>query len=219
MAEVSSGQQIDVKMPAVTVMSKEEIGYLAYLVYGQAKDNVSNWAKWVVAPVVVVMAMLGAKSYFDLEERITGKITEQIKRSELQTSAALEVFNKEKVEEIAKFKRQLARELNEVHAEAEKTTLSLKLIAEKNQINGALDVKICVYDAKNTQELERKPLRCDDKAGGAGSVGASSLQTKAASDIKSAMAFLTGTLKLRVPRGQDRITATIRFGDKYNNAF
>ena len=216
MAEGTAGEKIDIKAPAVTAMSKEEIGYLAYLVYGQAKDNVSNWAKWVLAPIVTVMALLGAKSYFDLEEKITGKVTEQIKRSELKTNAALDEFNKEKVQEIAKFKRQIASELDSVHAEAERTTLSFKLIAEKHPVEGVTDVKVCIYDAGNSQQLQRKLLGCDDKAGG---TGASSLQSKVRSDVKSAMAFLTGTLKLGKPSGQDRIAVTIRFGKKYNNAF
>ncbi len=87
---------------------------LAYEVAQAAKQQVVNWAKWIVGALVVVAATLGIKTYYDINAAIEKSATEQITKASATNEKALADFNDKSEQALKTLEEKRATSLNEL---------------------------------------------------------------------------------------------------------
>jgi len=60
------------------ILQKDYRAYLAYQVAEDAKQQLIGWAKWIVGVVALMIAILGIKTYFDVQNKINAAIEAEI---------------------------------------------------------------------------------------------------------------------------------------------
>src|SRR5260370_41129481 len=61
-----------------SIFSKDYKDYLAYQVNEDAKQKLIAWAKWSIGVVALMIAILGIKTYFDVQNQIRKAIDNEL---------------------------------------------------------------------------------------------------------------------------------------------
>jgi hypothetical protein len=211
-------------------ISKEEREYLAYHVAEKAREQVTNWAKWVITPIAIVLALLGTKTYFDLESKINDRVTEEIERSRQQSRQVLAQFDVEKEKELAAFKQHLQKESDAVHDAAAQRIQAFKIVPEDGNrlttprtsippASATLDtsagaIEVCIHEAGAAQILPGQRIGCAAEL-----LKAAEPARTIAVDIQRVAVFMESKFGLASQQPKTPIKVTLHYGTDYNNAF
>src|SRR5437016_1949960 len=75
-----------------SILSKDYKDYLAYQVAEDAKQKLIGWAKWIIGVVALMIAILGVKTYFDVQNQIRKAIDSELVIAREKTEQAIAKF-------------------------------------------------------------------------------------------------------------------------------
>jgi hypothetical protein len=148
-------------LPAIPKEYKE---YLAYQVAEDAKTQLVSWAKWIIGVLALIIAILGVKTYFDVQSKISDTIDKELATARENTKRVIEEFMAEKIDALNKPQMETTR-ANELISE-QTTQASSRIATIVGGLPGYLSASAIsglsrlIYDA---QHKERSPYRA--KAG------------------------------------------------------
>jgi len=77
------------------IFSKDYKDYLAYQVAEDAKQKLIAWAKWIIGVLALMIAVLGVKTYFDVQNQIRKAIDSELSVAREKTEQAIAKFTTE----------------------------------------------------------------------------------------------------------------------------
>src|SRR5262249_8290777 len=69
--------------------------FMAFEVAQEAKQQITTWAKWILGPIVLVMATLGVKTYYDVQHTIQSTLDAEIAKFKKKSDDALKNIDQE----------------------------------------------------------------------------------------------------------------------------
>jgi hypothetical protein len=146
-----------------SLVSKEYRDYLAYQVAEDAKQKVIAWAKWIIGVVALIIAVLGIKTYFDVQNQISKAIDSELAAAREKTEKAIAKFADERDTALKKLETETARASQLISAQTTQASEKIALIvgALPTYIAPAppIDLIRLIYDAQHEDTLPGKLVR------------------------------------------------------------
>jgi Zn-dependent metalloprotease len=176
------------------------------------------WAQWIIGLVAAIVAILGVKTYFDVQNKINATIEKALANANERTTQAINDFTTAKDAALENLK------IETDQAKARISEQTTQASAEIALIVGGLPKYIAsppisglarqVYDAQHEQKLPGKLARSE-----AAPPTSDDTVNEVYDNIGVTHQFLESAFSLRLSLAGGNVIATVHFGDKYNNGF
>ena len=140
-----------------SIFSKDYKDYLAYQVAEDAKQKLIAWAKWIIGVVALMIAILGIKTYFDVQNQIRKAIDSELVVAREKTEQAIAKFTIETDTALKNLQTETTRASELISAQTTQASEKIALIV------GALPTYIAappirgltrlIYDAQHKSTL------------------------------------------------------------------
>jgi Zn-dependent metalloprotease len=205
--------------------SKEYRDYLAYQVAEDAKTQLVSWAKWIIGVVALMIAILGIKTYFDVQSKINSTIDKELTSAKQRTDAVINDFTKEKDVALMKLQAETERAsqlISEqtIHISEQSTQASARIALIVGGLPGYIapsaisGLSRLIYDAEHKAKLPGKLVR---KEGDPPS--SDSTVNEVFDNIGLSYNFLVSVFGPQMAPADGKVAATVHYQRKYNNGF
>ena len=201
-----------------SILSKDYKDYLAYQVAEDAKQKLIAWAKWIIGVVALMIAILGVKTYFDVQNQIRKAIDSELVVAREKTEQAIAKFTTETDTALKNLQLETTRASDLISAQTTQASAKIALIV------GALPTYIAavpisgltrlIYDAQHKSTLpgtlvrkEGDPPSSDETA------------NEAYENVGIIYGFARNVLNMNFSTSGGKIIVTIHYEEKYDNRF
>jgi Zn-dependent metalloprotease len=208
-----------------SVFLKDYKEYLAYQVAESARQQLVSWAKWIIGVIVILVTILGLKTYIDVQNKINEAIEQQLATARGKTKEALDEFTTETNAALDKLKTEA--DLVKTQADQAGTLISEQTTQVRSQYTlfmGALPgnfvpssiagLSRLIYDAKNKEILPGTLVRSEGTA-----VSSDQTVNEVYDNLAIVYKFLNEKLGINMSLKENKIIATVHFGRNYDNLY
>jgi Zn-dependent metalloprotease len=221
----AASNDTQVKTPAAfpikddsSIFSKDYRDYLAYQVSEDAKQKLLAWAKWIIGVVALMIAVLGVKTYFDVQRQISKAIDSELVVAREKTEQAIGKFTTETETALKNLEMETARASELISAQTTQASQKIALIV------GGLPTYVVpppisgltrfIYDAQHKETLPGVLVR---KEGDPPS--SDETVNEVYENVGVIYGFFKNVLHVSFTPDEGKITITVHYGQRYDNRF
>lgn len=199
-------------------ITEQEKALLTYEVAEAAKSQIIIWAKWIIGTFALVVAILGIKTYIDVQSKIDTTIDNELLKAKEKTIQAIEQFETEKTIALSK----LENAINEANAAITLKTqrahsrIDVIIATLPDNLSGSNKVLIRnIYDAENTNKLPGILVRSEGQ-----DISGDPVVDRVYENIGIVNDFLSAVFNYDLTKDVgNEVIATVHYNDKFNNGF